>query len=739
MQPPLRLPRWNAARGLLIAAALAGVAQAQGFFTGPATPAFTVAQSAQGKAAFATYCATCHGGALDDGEFGPALRGAAFRARWQSRAALSAYIRTRMPPDGAGTLPGRTYADIETYILAANGVAPAATPMGDSAQVSATPPREAAPAAADPAAVPPPARAAEFRDAHYDAALARRKAKLAALTPVTDAMLARPPDGDWLMWRRTLDTHGFSPLRQINRSNVARLRTAWAWSLPVSQNEITPLVHDGVMFVESGATVQALDATNGDLLWQYVREVDEASIRASRVKALAIAQDRLFVPTPDGHMIALDVRSGALIWDHEVIPAALADRHGGADGVPLHLDGGPIVADGKIVIGVSLGITNARGGCFIVALDMRTGAEIWRFNTVDQAPVGQDSWNGAPVEERFGGGVWTAGSYDPARKLLYFGIGNTYDAATLLQPHARRGASNDALYTDATVALDAATGKLVWHYQHVNRDVWDLDWVFEQTLVTLPIDGKPRDLVVTAGKIAMFDAMDRSTGRYLFSRDVGLQNLVIAVDPVSGRKTTNPAVEPEPGVTKFLCPGGSGARSWPAAAFNPRTNIVYLPMIESCADYTWTPRSRAETAAGGIDMRFAVRPRPNSDGAMGRIEAIDLVTRKTVWTRRQRAPIASAMLATAGGLVFNGSIDRSFSAYDEATGKTLWRTWLNAAPSSSPIAYAVAGHHYIAVVTGGGGAFDAGGRGLAPEIQSPAGGTTLVIFDLPESARAKHR
>jgi alcohol dehydrogenase (cytochrome c) len=155
-------------------------------------------------------------------------------------------------------------------------------------------------------------------------------------------------------------------------------------------------------------------------------------------------------------------------------------------------------------------------------------------------------------------------------------------------------------------------------------------------------------------------------------------------------------------------------------------------MIESCSDYTWTARTPEILATGGIDMTYPPRLRPNSDGNFGRITAIDLVTGKEVWRIRQRSPIASSMLATAGGLVFHGSLDRSFNAYDEMTGKVLWKTRLNAAPSSSPVTYTVAGEQYVAVVSGGGGSFDGGGRFLAPEIENPTGGTTVVVFKLPK-------
>jgi alcohol dehydrogenase (cytochrome c) len=558
--------------------------------------------------------------------------------------------------------------------------------------------------------------------------MAARKARLDAVTPVTDAMLAKPSDGDWLIWRRTYDALGFSNLKQISKANVASLRPAWSWNLPQSQNETTPLVHDGVMFVASGNGVQALDAANGDLLWQYVHPMPEASNggRDGRTKSLAIYQDRLFVATPDKHMVALDIHTGAKVWDVAVA---------GTPGAPVpQLSSGPIVARGKVVLGVSLGLTSP-GGCFIIALDAATGKEAWRFYTLDQSPPGQDSWNGTPVKERYGGGVWTSGSYDPVRNLLFFGVGNTYNGGSLLQPKPQKGVSNDGLYTDTTLALDPDTGKLVWHYQHMQRDVWDMDWAFEQTLATLPVNGKPRDVVLTGGKIAIFDVMDRATGQYLYSKDLGLQNLVVAIDPKTGRKTTSPDLEPVSGKTMLLCPASNGARNWPTTSLNPNTNILYVPMIESCSDYTWTARSPEAVAKGGIDIAYPKRPRPDSDGKFGRITAVNIATGKEIWTQRQRTTVASSMLATAGGVVFNGALDRRFSAYDEMTGKVLWETRLSAPASSSPITYSVGGEQYLAVVAGGGGAFDTLGRLMTPEFEAAPGGATVVVFKLPSKGR----
>ena len=717
--------RWSAGAVLMgFACALPFGAGAQGLF--PSAPRASAAQLAHGRQVYADNCNSCHGDKLNDGQFGPPLKGAPFAAHWasQSPEALLTYITGKMPPSGPGTLGSAAYADVEAFILAANGPGAAAAAERPETPGGAAPP---------PGQPPEHKVSVVARDAVYTGEMARRKAKLDALTPVTDAMLKDPPASEWLIWRRTYGTTAFSPLKQIDKASVGALRNAWSWSLPLSENEITPLVHDGVMFIESGNTVQALDAANGDRLWQYVRPLadDLFNGRGWRVKAMAIYGDKLYAPTADGHLVALDVRTGKLVWDAEVYTKTEGDRRGQHEGVALHLDGGPIVAKGKVVIGVSLGVENARGGDFIVALNAQTGHEDWRFYTIARpGQPGGDSWNGHPVNERFGGGVWTAGSYDPDLGLVYFGTGNTYDSKTLISPRVEKGPWNAGLYTDSTLAIDVDTGKLKWHYQHMNRDVWDLDWVFEQSLITLPVNGKPRKLVVTGGKIALFDAVDRATGEYLFSKDVGLQNIVTAVDPKTGVKTTDPAMEPEAGKSKLLCPSSSGARNWPTTAYNPVTKILYIPMIESCANYIYMPRSDEETAKGGEDIGRTSALRPNADGNFGRIEAVNLETRKVVWTRRQRAPVASSMLATAGGIVFNGSADRRFSAYDEMTGKVLWETRLNASPSSSPITYMVGKKQYVAVVTGGGGAFDAAGHGLAPEIDAPGGGTTVTVFEL---------
>ncbi len=737
---------WSWTWGYAAALLCGGGAQAQAFFdSGPVS--FTASQAARGKIAYDRNCGSCHGGRLDGGQFAHAIKGGAFEARWssQSPGALLSLIKTTMPPANPGNLAGQTYADIEAYILEVNGAAAGSTELtaaqsSSQAVTDGTPPPSATGGAqradSGPRTAQRPTSGPEWgKDATYQAAMARRRALLDGTAPVTDDMLRHPADSDWLVWRGTDDSLGYSALRQINRSNVRDLRAIWSLSLPVSSNETTPLMHDGVLFVESADTVEALDASSGDLLWQYIRELPEGLHRGhdARMKNLAIYQSMLYAPTPDGHIVALDVKSGKLLWDQEVITATQRMHEGEVDGEALHISGGPLVAHGKVIVGVSLGV-HTGGGDYIVGLDARSGAEVWRFHTIERVPPGDDSWNGAPVGERYGSGVWNAGSYDPDLNLVYFGTGNTYDIGTLLQPRSQGRRSNDALYTDSTLALDPDTGRLAWYYQHMNRDVWDLDWAFEQLLITLPIDGKPVKLVVTGGKLAIFDAVNRVDGRYKFSEDLGVQDLVATVDPKTGRKVIERSSEPLANKSALVCPSALGARNWPATSLDPRTDILYVPLLRNfCMNFAWVPRDAAAVAGGGQDGHVDIAIKPGADGNWGAIEAVDLKTRKILWTLRQRSAVASSMLATAGDVVFSGARDLGFRAFDAASGKLLWQTRLDASPSSSPMTYSVGGRQYIAIVTGGGGPLNSITGLLTPEVYTPPPSTTLWVFSLPEA------
>ncbi|MBV8732564.1 MAG: PQQ-binding-like beta-propeller repeat protein [Acidobacteriia bacterium] len=538
---------------------------------------------------------------------------------------------------------------------------------------------------------------------------------LGKLTSVTDAMLANPPAGEWLTWRRTYDDMGFSPLKQIDRANARNLRVAWSWSLPAGASEMTPLVHDGVLFVYGwGDRVQALDAATGDLLWQYSRQLPK-EINLGVKRNMALYGDKLFVPTADVHMVALDIKTGRVVWDR-----AITDAKG------FHISGGPLAARGKVMQGVA---GQAAGGNYIVALDANTGQEAWRFYTIARpGEPGGESWNGLPLEKRNGASVWTAGSYDPQLNLAYFGVGQTYDTGPLLHPLNQAGVTNEGLYTDCTLAINPDTGKLAWYFQHVPNDQWDLDWAFERQLLPLPVNGTTTKVALTSGKMAIYDALDATTGKYLFSIDLGLQNVVTAIDPKTGAKTINPKTLPGDGETKLVCPHAGGAKNWNPASYNAATHMLYVPLVESCMDLIPVAQGARGSLSSGV--RWTIRPRLDSDGKFGRLMAIDLVTHKPVWTERQRIPITTGALDTAGGVLFEGSMDRWFRARDDSNGKVLWDIRLNDVPNSAPISYTANGKQYVAITVGNGGAIPMTWAPFFPDMRNPSGGAAVWAFEV---------
>lgn len=683
------------------------------------SPTFVQSQADAGARVYAQRCAGCHGPNLNDGPFAPALAGDSFLQKWsgQRAGALVDYMMSSMPPAAPGSLGREETVQLLALLLQNNHVRPGTEPL------------PAAPEALAAILLPAPTNA--FGEVAAGIVLPPppdpRANPLDAITPVTEPLLRDPPPGDWLSWRRTRDAGGFSPLSQINRENVAQLRLAWSWALPNGENEVTPLVHDGVMFVYGyDDVIQALDAANGDLLWQYTRRHTRASLYPKWRRAIALYGERVYTLTFDGHVVALDFRTGRTVWDVVLEPAT----------TPFGLSGGPLIADGKVIVGTS-GLHP--GGNFIIALDAETGREVWRFATIP-APgqPGGDSWNGLPYEKRSGGAVWTPGSHDPELNLVFFGPGNTYDTKPLRDrvPDARY--TNDALFTNATLALRADTGELAWYFAHFPNDQWDLDWAFERQILTLPLEGQDRKVVVTAGKIGIHDVLDARTGRYLFSMDPGLQNLVTAIDPRTGVKAIDRDQAPGDGERKFVCPHLEGGKNWTPSSYDPRTRRLYVAMVETCMDIRpGQPGTRGLLSTGA---EFGVRPRPGSDGRYGRLEAFDLLTRKSVWVARERPPLVSGVLATAGGLVFAGYLDRTLAAYDDNSGRKLWSARLNEVPNSNAITYMAGGRQYVAIVVGMGGNHSRLFAGLTPEIRNPANRSSSVwVFELPEAGSTSAR
>ncbi|HET7882039.1 MAG TPA: PQQ-binding-like beta-propeller repeat protein [Acetobacteraceae bacterium] len=552
------------------------------------------------------------------------------------------------------------------------------------------------------------------------------------MRPVTDEMLLKPDPGDWLMWRRSYDGYGFSPLNQINKDNVKDLQVAWTWSLTNGATETTPIVHDGVLYIWNYADkVQALNAATGDLIWEYRRDlpqtlIDQAGNNLAK-RNMAIYQDKLIIATSDSHLVALDAKTGEIAWDHET-----ADWRKG-----WRYTSGPFIVQGMVLQGMT-GCGNAEpGGCFITGHDIKNGEEKWRVWTIAHPEDPNfDTWNGVPLESRFGASAWISGAYDPDQKLVFYGIGQPYpwiaEMRGTLPLKKAPGITNSALYSDSTLAIDPTTGKVKWYHQYLENDTWDLDYVYERMLVDLPFNGATRKMVITTGKLGIIEALDRTTGEWLWAKQTVPQNVVASIDPKTGAKTINQDAVPHIGKTTVNCPADPGGRGWPATAYNPNTQTLFLPLNEFCSNTTPTPLDPGQSYTGGGRAIFARTLVPNSDGNVGRIDAIKLTDQSTVWSYRQRTPATGAVLPTAGGLVFAGTWDRYVRAWDDATGKVLWQVRTNNAVNGFPISYTVNGKQYVAVSVGNGSSQAKSLATLTPEAVAPDGGSVLWVFALPD-------
>ncbi|WP_293867005.1 PQQ-binding-like beta-propeller repeat protein [uncultured Alsobacter sp.] len=516
------------------------------------------------------------------------------------------------------------------------------------------------------------------------------------VTTVTDDMLKNPPDGDWLQWRRTYDGWGYSPLDQINKSNVKNLKLVWSWGMtPGGTTQETPLVHDGVMYIQNSThLIQAINAATGQLLWQYQHRLPEG-VLPNGVRNKAIYGDNLYVATRDAHILAINAKTGKLVWDQQV-----ADVKKG-----WGYTSGPLVANGVLIQGMT-NCSNAQpGGCFFSGHDTKTGKELWRVNTIARGDTPEgNSWNGVPVEARYGASAWIAGSYDVEQNLFFAGVGQPYPWPAvlngLLPKNADAKYTNNALYTDSTLAIDPTSGKLKWYHQYLQNDTLDLDYVYERLILDLPVNGQTRKTVVTTGKLGIIEAIDRTNGEWLWHKETVPQNVVQSIDPKTGAKTINPAVIPQIGQTTFNCPADPGGRAWQATSYSPKTRMLYMPTVEFCSNTVLNPLDPGQVYTGGGLATYNRVPVPNSDGKIGQVRAVKLDDRTDAWMYRQYAPVTTSTLPTGGGLVFVGTLDRKLLAFDDTTGQLLWTspTFPNSI-ESFPISYMADGKQYIAVVT----------------------------------------
>ena len=421
--------------------------------------------------------------------------------------------------------------------------------------------------------------------------------KITGFVPVTDAMLQKPAPSDWLMWRRTQNSWGYSPLQQINKENVGQLQQVWSRDLVAGMQEGTPLVHGAVMYMPNPKDViQAMDAATGKLIWEYRRKmpadlVEHVGGASGTDRTLAIYDNLILFTSNDDYIVAVDALTGKQVWQTMILDYRTK---------PAQQSNGPIIADGKAISGRGCFPGSGPTACVITAHDAKTGKEVWRFFNIQKPGGKNDTWGNIPYAGRWHVGSWMMASYDPELHRVYIGTSSTAPAPKFLLA----GNHKQYLYHDSTLALDPDNGKLVWYYQHI-VDHWDLDHPFERYLIDTKVAPDPSEVtwinphinpdktykVVTGipGKTGIVYTLDRVTGEFLWARPTVKQTVVSNIDGATGKVTDNPAMEySAQGQHRFVCPSSSGGKLFFAGAYSPLNNVMYQPLENTCMTTTVT-------------------------------------------------------------------------------------------------------------------------------------------------------
>jgi len=542
-------------------------------------------------------------------------------------------------------------------------------------------------------------------------------APAAASAQTADELVNGATDtGNVLNYGMGYNLQRFSPLTQINKDTVKRLVPVWNYSFDDNRSEESqPLVYKGVLYVTSNSATMAIDVKSGKQIWktkvEYPPETPRIVCCGIINRGAAIYDGKIFRTTLDANVIALDAKTGKELWRQNAIDFKTG----------YSMTVAPLVADGVVITGISGAEFGTRD--FLDGWDPQTGSHLWRTYTIPgPGEPGNDSWAGDTW--KFGGGsTWITGSFDPELHTVYWGIGNP-------GPFNAMGRPGDNLYTCAVLALDPKTGKIKWHYQFSPNNPFDYDSVAEMVLATLNINGTPTKVLLDANRNGFFYVLDRTNGKLIAANPYVQVNWASGIDMKTGRPIeTDVSAKARAGEKVTVWPSILGGKNWEPMSYNPQTGFAYANTLNMGWHYQ---AIKAEYKAGewyvGIDL---TDPWEWPTGPRGYLKAIDPVTGKTKWENPSDIPRFSGVLSTAGGVVFTGQLTGEFEAVDAETGKKIWQFQTGSGIEGQPVTWQQDGVQYVAVATGIGGVYSlfSGDPRLA---SVPAGGSLWVFALAPQ-------
>lgn len=532
-------------------------------------------------------------------------------------------------------------------------------------------------------------------------------------------------DGQWPMYGRDYANTHYSPLKQIGRGNVKNLKLAYTLQLgALRSNESTPIVVGDTLYVSSSwgpKTVFALDAATGAIRWRYEPDLPGDTMQYGCCdvvnRGVSYGDGRIYVGRLDGHLVALDAKTGEELWDTKVV-----DYKQGAV-----ITSPPLVVKGMVVTGFGGGEYGVRGA--LSAYDAKTGKQLWNtYTTAGEGEPGNDSWKGDSWKNG-GGAAWLIGSYDARTNTIFYGTSNPSPWNNALRgPDSSDYGQFTNLYTSSTVAFDADTGKIKWWLQGTPYDAWDFDGVNEAVLTDLKIDGASRPVMMKADRNGFFYVADRDSGKLISAKPFVPTNWATGIDLATARPIEVPAKRPRTGQpASDICPNLLGGKNWQPMAFHPGTQLVYIPANNVCMDMAAT-EVQYKKGTMYLGKEFPAKPGPGD--YLGELVAWDPVNQRKAWGLKEATPFNGGALATGGGLVFAGNNGGLFRALDAKTGEVLWRMNLGSGIGAGPMTFTAGGKQYVAVVVGRTASIPAFLGDLGKTMLSTPEGGALFVFSL---------